>query len=96
MLVDDYDQYSNEKTDVVVVSRSGSDEPEPALSAADRTFLSCCSFRVHTCFLSQPVDLFFLLPWPTPCENKAGVRRSEKTSYSTEKLCDRWSRSVVE
>lgn len=34
MLVDDYDQYSNEKTDVVVVSPSGSDEPEP--SAADR------------------------------------------------------------
>ncbi|EPS34506.1 hypothetical protein PDE_09470 [Penicillium oxalicum 114-2] len=33
MLVDDYDQYSNEKTDVVVVSPSGSDEPEP--SAAD-------------------------------------------------------------
>lgn len=40
MLVDDYEQYSNEKTDVVVVSRSGSDEPEPVLSAADRTFLS--------------------------------------------------------
>lgn len=49
MLVDDYDQYSNEKTDVVVVSRSGSDEPEPALSAADRTFLSCCPFRAYTC-----------------------------------------------
>ncbi|OOQ85624.1 putative ubiquitin C-terminal hydrolase (HAUSP) [Penicillium brasilianum] len=37
MLVDDYEQYSNEKTDVVVVSRSGSDEPEPVLSAADHT-----------------------------------------------------------
>ncbi|KAJ5381415.1 Ubiquitin carboxyl-terminal hydrolase 21 [Penicillium cataractarum] len=37
MLVDDYEQYSNEKTDVVVVSRSGSDEPEPTLSAADHT-----------------------------------------------------------
>ena len=38
MLVDDYEQYPNEKTDVVVVSRSGSDEPEPTLSAADRRF----------------------------------------------------------
>ncbi|KAJ5176850.1 uncharacterized protein N7482_002727 [Penicillium canariense] len=36
MLVDDYEQYPNEKTDVVVVSRSGSDEPEPAPSAADQ------------------------------------------------------------
>jgi ubiquitin carboxyl-terminal hydrolase 7 len=35
MLVDEYEQYPNEKTDVVVVSRSGSDEPEPAPSAAD-------------------------------------------------------------
>jgi hypothetical protein len=60
MLVDDYDQYSNEKTDVVVVSRSGSDEPEPALSAADRTFLSCCPFRVYTSFLSQPACLLFV------------------------------------
>lgn len=39
MLVDEYDQYSNdEKTDVVVVSRSGSDDPEPVPSAADRMF----------------------------------------------------------
>jgi hypothetical protein len=38
MLVDEYEQYPNEKTDVVVVSRSGSDEPEPAPSAADRMF----------------------------------------------------------
>ncbi|KAJ6022176.1 ubiquitin C-terminal hydrolase, partial [Penicillium herquei] len=35
MLVDDYEQYNNEKTDVVVVSRAGSDEPDPAPSAAD-------------------------------------------------------------
>ncbi|KAJ5665218.1 Ubiquitin carboxyl-terminal hydrolase 21 [Penicillium maclennaniae] len=35
MLVDEYEQYRNEKTDVVVVSRSGSDEPEPAPSATD-------------------------------------------------------------
>ncbi|KAJ5182979.1 Ubiquitin carboxyl-terminal hydrolase 21 [Penicillium capsulatum] len=35
MLVDDYEQYPNEKTDVVVVSRSGSDASEPAPSAAD-------------------------------------------------------------
>lgn len=39
MLVDEYDQYpKDEKTDVVVVSRSGSDEPESAPSAADRMF----------------------------------------------------------
>lgn len=37
MLVDDYDQYP-EKTDVVVVSRSGSDEPDSAPTADDRTF----------------------------------------------------------
>ena len=38
MLVDEYDQYPNEKTEVVVVSHSGSDEPEsePKPSAADR------------------------------------------------------------
>lgn len=53
MLVDDYEQYSNEKTDVVVVSRSGSDEPEPTLSAADRTFLSCL-YSESTSFLSIP------------------------------------------
>ncbi|KAJ6146967.1 hypothetical protein N7497_008949 [Penicillium chrysogenum] len=35
MLVDDYDQYPAEKTDVVVVSRSGSDEPESAPTADD-------------------------------------------------------------
>lgn len=40
MLVDEYEQYPNEKTDVVVVSRSGSDASEPAPSAADRMFLS--------------------------------------------------------
>lgn len=38
MLVDDYDQYPAEKTDVVVVSRSGSDEPESAPTADDRMF----------------------------------------------------------
>lgn len=38
MLVDDYDQYPAEKTDVVVVSRSGSDEPESAPTANDRMF----------------------------------------------------------
>lgn len=36
MLVDDYDQYPAEKTDVVVVSRSGSDEPESPPTADDR------------------------------------------------------------
>jgi ubiquitin carboxyl-terminal hydrolase 7 len=35
MLVDDYDQYPAEKTDVVVVSRSGSDEPESPPAADD-------------------------------------------------------------
>ncbi|KAI2695503.1 hypothetical protein CBS147317_7782 [Penicillium roqueforti] len=35
MLVDEYDQYPAEKTDVVVVSRSGSDEPESAPTADD-------------------------------------------------------------
>lgn len=38
MLVDDYEQYPAERTDVVVVSRSGSDEPESAPTADDRTF----------------------------------------------------------
>lgn len=38
MLVDDFDQYPAEKTDVVVVSRSGSDEPESAPTADDRMF----------------------------------------------------------
>lgn len=38
MLVDEYDQYSDEKKDVVVISRSGSEELEPAPSAADRMF----------------------------------------------------------
>lgn len=38
MLVDEYDQYPDEKKDVVVLSRSGSEEPEPAPSAADRMF----------------------------------------------------------
>lgn len=40
MLVDEYDQYPIEKTDDVVVSRSGSEELEPPLSAADRMFSS--------------------------------------------------------
>ncbi|KAJ5462719.1 hypothetical protein N7475_007663 [Penicillium sp. IBT 31633x] len=35
MLVDDYEQYPAERTDVVVVSRSGSDEPESAPTADD-------------------------------------------------------------
>ena len=39
MLVDEYEQLSNERTDVVVVSRSGSDDPESAPSAADRMCL---------------------------------------------------------
>lgn len=39
MIVDDYD-YPTEKTDVVVVSPPGS-EPESAITADDRTFLSC-------------------------------------------------------
>lgn len=39
MLVDEYDQYPNEKTTDVVVSSPGSDEPTPP-SASDRTFLS--------------------------------------------------------
>lgn len=39
MLVDEYDQYPNEKTTDVVVSSPGSDEPAPP-SAADRMFLS--------------------------------------------------------
>ncbi|KAJ5992556.1 ubiquitin C-terminal hydrolase [Penicillium sp. IBT 35674x] len=50
MLVDDYEQYPNEKTDVVVVSRSGSDEPEPAPSAADHAAMMA---RV----LPKPADL---------------------------------------
>ena len=39
MLVDEYDQYPNEKTTDVVVSSPDSDEPAPP-SAADRMFLS--------------------------------------------------------
>lgn len=39
MLVDEYEQYqNNDRTDVVVVSRSGSEEePEPEPLADDRT-----------------------------------------------------------
>lgn len=48
MLVDDYEQYPNEKTDVVVVSRSGSDASEPAPSAADRMFLSTAPSHSHS------------------------------------------------
>ncbi|KAJ5573764.1 Ubiquitinyl hydrolase 1 [Penicillium hispanicum] len=50
MLVDEYEQYPNEKTDVVVVSRSGSSEPEPAPSAADHAAMMA---RV----LPKPSDL---------------------------------------
>jgi hypothetical protein len=57
MLVDEYEQYPNEKTDVVVVSRSGSDEPEPAPSAADRTFLSCLHSMSTFLSLSLPICL---------------------------------------
>lgn len=38
MLVDEYEQYNNDRTDVIVVSRSGSEEePEPELLANDCT-----------------------------------------------------------
>jgi hypothetical protein len=47
MLVDDYDQYPAEKTDVVVVSRSGSDEPEAAPRADDGTSCVALSFLNH-------------------------------------------------
>ncbi|KAJ5947605.1 Ubiquitin carboxyl-terminal hydrolase 21 [Penicillium verhagenii] len=50
MLVDNYEQYPNEKTDIVVVSRSGSDEPEPAPSATDHAAMMA---RV----LPKPADL---------------------------------------
>lgn len=41
MLVDEYEQYhnNNDRTDVVVVSRSGSEEPEPEILADDRKSL---------------------------------------------------------
>lgn len=35
MLVDDYEQYQNDRTDDVVVSRSGSDEPDQEPRADD-------------------------------------------------------------
>jgi hypothetical protein len=35
MLVDEYEQYHNDRTDDVVVSRSGSEEPEPEPLADD-------------------------------------------------------------
>lgn len=40
MLVDDFEQYQNDKTDDVVVSQSGSDEPESEPLADDRENLS--------------------------------------------------------
>lgn len=49
MLVDEYEQYPNEKTDVVVVSRSGSDEPDSRPSATDRTFCFLFSPRFRQC-----------------------------------------------
>lgn len=57
MLVDEQDQYPNEKTDVVAVSRSGSEELEPAPSADDRMF--CLSS------LSPPSDLEHRTPLVT-------------------------------
>jgi hypothetical protein len=74
MLVDEYEQYPNEKTDVVVVSRSGSDEPEPAPSAADRMF-----------FLSPP----WPLPPPRYPERAVsdGYRGVDTTGESWRKIC---------
>lgn len=71
MLVDEYDQYPNEKTDVVVVSRSGSEEPEPAPSAADRMF-----------FLSS---LSPLLRPGTPHATSDGAQRSSMDDAGCER-----------
>ena len=48
MLVDEYEQYhnNNDRTDVVVVSRSGSEEPEPEILADDRKSLQNTLFIV--------------------------------------------------
>ena len=44
MLVDEYEQYHNDRTDEVVVSRSGSEDPEPEPLADDRKTLAFPSF----------------------------------------------------
>lgn len=85
MLVDDYEQYPNEKTDDVVVSGSGSDEPEPTLSAADRTFLSC----VHSESTPFSLCLRTYSSWPTSSEIKAGVKNCEEHLTQLKEFCDR-------
>ena len=47
MLVDDFEQYQNDKTDDVVVSQSGSDEPESEPLADDRENLSPAALGVR-------------------------------------------------
>lgn len=59
MLVDEYEQYhnNNDRTDVVVVSRSGSEEPDPEILADDRKSLQhpLHYFR-HDCTFIHPAD----------------------------------------
>lgn len=60
MLVDDYEQYQNDKTDDVVVSQSGSDEPESEPLADDRENLSPAALGVRwqkPRTFSRPVEL---------------------------------------
>jgi ubiquitin carboxyl-terminal hydrolase 7 len=55
MLVDDYEQYTAEKTDVVVVSRSASDEPDSTPTADDRTFFVASPSRPKQTNISECV-----------------------------------------
>lgn len=57
MLVDEYEQYNNDRTDVIVVSRSGSEEePEPELLANDCTDFFPPPFELDQC--KTPLFLF--------------------------------------
>lgn len=49
MLVDEYEQFNNDRTDVVVVSRSGSEEPEAEPLADDCMVPPCPLLRLIRC-----------------------------------------------
>lgn len=57
MLVDEYEQYHNDRTDDVVVSRSGSEEPEPEPLAND-----CKDLLLANHPTSQFIPMNFTMP----------------------------------
>jgi hypothetical protein len=68
MLVDEYEQYNNDRTDVIVVSRSGSEEePEPEVLANDCTEHSLLSKFDRVKHLFFAVCDAWLQPTMWPC-----------------------------